>query len=106
MQAGETCVGGVDDGGGRVDLADVDAERRAEVAIDTITSAVSTHNRQNRRPRSLSARDALIALQFEAQLVAVAACNVAHGVELSDGDRSRLLLAARRIDVIAVEAAG
>jgi hypothetical protein len=89
-----------------VSLADVDPERRADVAIDGIVTARRDHGRQHRRQRSLSAHDALIALQYEAFLVSVAACNLANGVDLNDGDRARLLLAARRIDVIATEAAG
>jgi hypothetical protein len=89
-----------------VTLIDVEPERRADVAIDGITVAVSAWDRRNRRPRALSAREGLIALQFEALFVSVAACNLANGVELSDEDRARLLLAARRIAVIAEEAAG
>jgi hypothetical protein len=36
-------------------------------------------------------------LQFEVTLTAVAASNLAHGVQLTDTDRTRLLLAAKRI---------
>ena len=89
-----------------MNLADVDAERRADVALDAITSAVAAHDRQHRRPRALGVREALIAVQFEAMFVGVAACNLAQGVELTEVDRERLLLAARRIDAIATEAVG
>ena len=63
---------------------------------------------ERRRPgysgRALSAREALQALLFEVQLVAVAAENIAHGIALSDADRARLLLAWGRITTIATEA--
>jgi len=88
------------------DLHEIDAERRADVAIDSIVVARREHERQNRRPRALSARDALIALEAEAFFVSVAACNLANGVELSEDDRERLLLAYRRIDTIANEVTG
>lgn len=48
----------------------------------------------------LPARAALEVLQQEATLVAVAASNVGNGVILSDGDRTRLLQAAGRINRI------
>lgn len=85
-------------------LADVHAERRADCALDGIVSARRTWERANRRPRSLSAREALVALEFEALFVSVAAMNLANGVELTEGDRERLLLAHSRIDTIVSEA--
>ena len=51
-------------------------------------------------PTPLPARDAIQILATEANLVAVAAGNVAHGVALSDDDRARLLMAAGRINRI------
>lgn len=51
-------------------------------------------------PMPFTARDGLTALKDEALLAAVAACNVAHGVALTDEDRARLLQAARRINFI------
>lgn len=45
----------------------------------------------------LPARQALQALAVEANLAAVAAGNVARGVQLTDADRSRLMQAASRI---------
>jgi hypothetical protein len=53
------------------------------------------------KPAPLPPRAALQVLAFEANLAAVAAGNVAHGVELSDQDRFRLLSAAGRIARIA-----
>lgn len=52
-------------------------------------------------PAPLPARAALQVLAFEATLAAVAACNVAHGVTLTDQDKARLLTAAGRINRIA-----
>lgn len=56
---------------------------------------------QRTRPTPLPARDALAVLAAEANLVAVAAANVARGMVLSDIDLARLLTAAGRITKIA-----
>jgi len=53
-----------------------------------------------RRPAPLPPALAVNVLQFEASLAAVAACNMAHGVPLSDQDKARLLMAAGRINHI------
>lgn len=53
------------------------------------------------RPTPLPARDALHLLASEANLVAVAAANVANGATLTKKDLSRLLTAAGRINKIA-----
>ena len=45
------------------------------------------------RPTALSPRQALKVLEFEATFIAVAAANMAHGVQLKDVDSARLLLA-------------
>ena len=87
-------------------LREVDAERRAECAIDEIKSARAQWERQHRRPRALSAREALMVLEFESTLVAVAAGNVATGEVLSQADLDRLILAKRRISAIIDEAIG
>lgn len=57
------------------------------------------------RRRLLTAGQALEVLVFEATLTATAAGNIAHGVELNDTDRARLLKAAGRIAAIAEEVA-
>lgn len=49
------------------------------------------------KPTPLPPRAALQVIAFEANLTAIAAGNVAHGVKLSDQDRFRLLTAAARI---------
>jgi hypothetical protein len=48
--------------------------------------------------RPFPATDVLEALALETTLVAVAACNVARGIEMNDEDKARLLLAAERIE--------
>ena len=53
------------------------------------------------KPTPLSPRAALEVLKFEAMVVAVAGGNVAHGVKLSDTDRSRVMQAAGRINHVA-----
>lgn len=53
-----------------------------------------------RRPLPFPAREALEILDAEANLVAVAACNIARGVTLSNADMSRVVQAAHRISVI------
>lgn len=53
------------------------------------------------KPRRLiTAPQALELLHDEAQLIALCGSNIAHGVELSDDDRSRCLTAAGRIAVL------
>ena len=52
------------------------------------------------RPKPLPATDAIRVLAFESNLTAIAAGNLAHGVALTDRDRVRLLVAARRISHI------
>ena len=50
------------------------------------------------KPTPLSPRLALSVMAFEATLAAIAAGNVAKGVNLTDADRARLLVAANRIN--------
>ena len=50
------------------------------------------------KPTPLSPRLALSVMAFESTLAAVAAGNVANGVELTDADRARLMVAANRIN--------
>lgn len=53
------------------------------------------------KPAPLPPRAALAVLAFESTLAAVAAGNVAHGIDLTDADRARLMKAAGRINLIA-----
>jgi hypothetical protein len=52
------------------------------------------------KPAGLSPRAALEVLGFEAELVAIAAGNLAYGIQLTNTDRTRLLLARSRIITI------
>lgn len=52
------------------------------------------------KPAPLPPRAALSVLAFEATLTAVAAGNIAHGVNLSDLDRARLMKAVNRINLL------
>lgn len=54
-------------------------------------------------PLPFSARDGLEVVRAECLLIAVAACNIAKGLELASADRARLLQAAGRIEFIASE---
>lgn len=50
------------------------------------------------KPTPLTARQALSVMAFESTLAAVAASNIANGVNLTDIDRARLSVAANRIN--------
>lgn len=51
----------------------------------------------NRRPAPFPPRDAIQLLRDESLLIAIAGANVAHGIQLTDDDRHRVLIAANRI---------
>ena len=87
-------------------LHEVEPARRAECAIDEINAARRQWERQHRRPRVLSAREALMVIEFESTLVTVAAGNLATGVVLTQADHDRLSLAKHRISTIIDEAIG
>lgn len=55
------------------------------------------------RPKPLPASAAIQVLKFESMLTYVAAGNIAHGVQLTDNDRARLLVASQRIQTITEE---
>ncbi len=85
------------------DLESVQAERRAGIALDRVSSSRRQWEREHRRPSALTPREALAALQFEALLIWTAAANVRHGIALSDVDFERLTLSCRWIDNICTE---
>lgn len=87
-----------------LDLHDVDPQRRSGVALDHIHRAKTEHQREHRRSRALTAREALLALQFEALFVYVCASNLKNGVILDEADMERLAIAVSRIDVLTQEA--
>ena len=63
-----------------------------------------SHGAPLQRRRLLPARQALDLLHDEAQLIALCGSNIAHGVELTDDDRDRCLIAAGRIAYLRDEA--
>lgn len=86
---------------------DVLAYHMAEHGLDFITAAKALGAWQDdgkphrpQRPKPLPASQAISVLAFESTLTAVAAGNIAHGTTLTDKDRARLLVAARRINHI------
>lgn len=85
------------------DLAAVEAHRRPDVALDIIRRADRDWSRAHRRPPILTPREALLALEYDANLVAVAAGNVRNGVKLADEDFDSLAAAAARIELICRE---
>lgn len=84
-------------------LHEVPPALRSGVALDAITTARRQHAKEHRRPAALTAREALLALQFEALLVWTVAANMRAGVELADEDFERLTVAVTRLDLICDE---
>lgn len=87
---------------------DVLAYHMAEHGLDFIAAAKDLgawHDdgkpSRPQRPKPIPATAAIQVLAFESNLAAVAAGNLAHGVKLTDNDRARLLVAARRIQHVA-----
>ena len=87
---------------------DVLAHHMAEHGLDFIAAAKALgawhddgKSSKQQRPKPLPATEAIRLLAFESYVAAVAAGNLAHGVKLSDHDRARLLVAARRIQHVA-----
>ena len=86
---------------------DVLAHFMAEHGVDFVTAAKAlgawddngSPDRPH-RPKPLPASQAIQVLAFESTLTAVAAGNIAHGVLLTDTDRARLRVAAKRINTI------
>ena len=86
---------------------DVLANFMAEHGLDFISAARllgawQEDDKPNKphRPKPLPASQAIQVLAFESTLTAVAAGNIAHGIQLTDTDRARLLVAAQRINAI------
>ena len=81
-------------------LREVEPDRRALVALDAVTSRRRAWQCDNRRPASLTAREALESVQFEALLLWTAWANVLDGVELTDDDHERIAIAGQRIQAV------
>lgn len=80
----------------------------AEHGLDFVTAAKALGAWRNdgkpsrpQRPRPLPAIDAIRVLALESTLTAIAAGNIANGVQLTTDDRARLYIASQRIAHIA-----
>lgn len=87
-------------------LAAVDAERRATVVLDEIETARRKWHGEQRRPRALSAREALEVMSFECLLVWAYGKRLLAGEEPSPEDEARVTTALRTIDTLVDEAIG
>lgn len=76
-------------------------ELRAESAIDRVQVATLGHHRK--RQRGLTAREALLALQFEVMFVLVCSAKLRDGELLSEEDHARLVVSIGRVNVIVDE---
>ena len=72
-------------------------------AAQALGAVIDNGKAEPQRRTSISAKSALALLNREAQLIAVAGANIANGVELTSGDKDRVLTAAGRIATIAEE---
>lgn len=86
------------------ELAEVDPEFRAAAAIDQITHDRRQWERSHKRPPTLTGREVAAVLQFECLLICTACMNVHNGIDLTDEDRQRMLLAMSRVNAICDEA--
>lgn len=86
------------------DIDLMEPQLKADILIDRLT--IETREYRRKRPKSFTAREALLCLEFEALLVATAAGNIAYGVELTDEDRNRVWLAYARVQTIVDEING
>lgn len=84
-------------------LQEIEPARRFGCALDDIAFSRQAWERKNRRPAALSAREALVALQFEATFVSVCSSSLAEGAPLCASDHDRLWLATTRINMIVDE---
>lgn len=82
-------------------LGDIEVTRRSAVAMDQIRRSRLDHERQ--RPPALTAREALVALQFEALVVYLMACQIKAGATLPPCDVSRLATCCARLDLLVDE---
>lgn len=84
-----------------IDFDLIEPQRLAECVIDQLK--IERRKPPTDKPRGISAREAMRAINFEALLVATAAMNIADGLSLTDTDRERLLIAWARIDTLTSE---
>jgi hypothetical protein len=98
------CMAGCGARGGDIVAYDMAAHGRGFVeaarALGAWQDDATGQQMPRRRPLPLPPRDCLEVLHAETMFVAVAAFNLAYGVELTQGERDQLLTAARRISAI------
>ncbi len=87
----------------QIDADLIEPQRLAECVIDQLKIERCTLPPD--QPRGITAREALIALRYDAQLVALSASNLSHGVALTDYDLACLLVAWGHIEAV-MEGAG
>ena len=87
-----------------LDLIDADLIEPQRLAGAVVDRVLIDRRKRDYAGRALTAREALQALAFETQFVAVVAQNLAQGITLEAGDLARLMVAWARIDTIATEA--
>lgn len=84
-----------------LDQIDADLIEPGRLAASVVDALLIERRRPPKSgPVGISAREALIALHCEAQIVVVAAQNVSQGVCLGDDDRARLMVAWARIEAV------
>ena len=84
-----------------IDADLIDAPRLASSVVDQVQIVRS---KRGNTGRAISAREALQTIHFEAQIVMVAAQNMAHGLALETPDLTRLMVAWACIDFLIGEA--
>ena len=87
-------------------LQEIEPHRRADVALDDIRANRRQWERGNRRPRALTAREAIAAIQFECLLVWAYGKSLIAGHTPTEDDEARVSIAMRRITEITDEAIG
>ena len=85
----------------RIDADLIEPQRLAGAVVDRV---LIDRKKRDYNGRGLTAREALQALGFETLVVAVAAQNLARGMDLSAADLTRLMVASSRIETLAAEA--
>jgi hypothetical protein len=81
-------------------------DRRAQCALDEVGSARRQWQRENRRPRALTARETLAAVQFECLLIWCYGKSLLGGHVPTEEDEARVTLAMRYINDLCDEAIG
>jgi len=83
-----------------IDADLIEPQRLASSVIDKI---ITERNKSGHAGRALSARDCLLAIDYETQFMAVFAANLECGTTLTDEDWERFYSARRQIEFIVSE---